>query len=279
MSRTTKFECNLIDFSTPIVIGVLNITTDSFYDGGKYLTSNEIINRVKKIHKEGAKIIDIGACSSKPGSTPISEKKEIEILLNAIKIVKECKRELIISTDTFRSKVAEICVKNGAHIINDISAGELDVNMLKTIIRLNVPYIMMHMKGKPINMQENPKYLNIINDINSYFEKKIKILEAGGFNKIILDPGLGFGKTLEHNYQIIQNIQNIHSLKYPILIGASRKSMIYNLLKTNADQALNGTTVINTMSLLKGAKFLRVHDVKEAIECVKIIEFSKKIIK
>jgi dihydropteroate synthase len=135
------------------------------------------------------------------------------------------------------------------------------------------------MKGKPINMQENPKYLNIINDINSYFEKKIKILEAGGFNKIILDPGLGFGKTLEHNYQIIQNIQNIHSLKYPILIGASRKSMIYNLLKTNADQALNGTTVINTMSLLKGAKFLRVHDVKEAIECVKIIEFSKKIIK
>lgn len=276
MSKTIKTVSNLIDFSTPCVMGVLNLTKDSFFDGGKYISNIQIEKRIKKIYLEGAKIIDIGACSSKPGSLPIKEKEEIDKLLKAIKIIKETAPNLIISVDTFRAKVARECIKNGAHIINDISAGELDSKMFETIIELNVPYIMMHMKGNPFDMQKNPQYLNIIKEIIIFFEKKISALNAKGFNKIIVDPGIGFGKTLQNNYQILNNIEKFKVFGYPVLIGASRKSMIYNLLNVSANEALNGTSIINTIALLKQTNILRVHDIKEAVECIKLTNMTLK---
>jgi dihydropteroate synthase len=276
LSKTIKNTSNLIDFSTPCVMGVLNLTEDSFFDGGKYISRIQIQNRVKEIYLEGAKIIDIGACSSKPGSKPIVENKEIDKLLEAIKIIKETSPNLIISVDTFRANVARECINHGAHIINDISAGELDSKMLETIVELNVPYVMMHMQGKPLDMQENPQYANIIDEIIKFFEKKILLLNEKGFKKIIIDPGLGFGKNRQHNYQIVNNIEEFHILGYPLLIGASRKSMIYNLLDISAAEALNGTTIINTIALLKKTSILRVHDIKEAVECIKLTEMTLK---
>lgn len=276
MSKTIKNTSNLIDFSTPCVMGVLNLTEDSFFDGGKYISRIQIQNRVKEIYLEGAKIIDIGACSSKPGSKPIEENKEIDKLLEAIKIIKETSPNLIISVDTFRANVARECIYHGAHIINDISAGELDSKMLETIVELNVPYVMMHMQGKPLDMQENPQYANIIDEIIKFFEKKILLLNEKGFKKIIIDPGLGFGKNIQHNYQIVNNIEEFHTLGYPLLIGASRKSMIYKLLDINVVEALNGTTIINTIALLKKTSILRVHDIKEAVECIKLTEMTLK---
>lgn len=276
MSKTIKNTSNLIDFSTPCVMGVLNLTEDSFFDGGKYISRIQIQNRVKEIYLEGAKIIDIGACSSKPGSKPIEENKEIDKLLEAIKIIKETSPNLIISVDTFRANVARECINHGAHIINDISAGELDSKMLETIVELNVPYVMMHMQGKPLDMQKNPQYENIIDEIIKFFEKKILLLNEKGFKKIIIDPGLGFGKNIQHNYQIVNNIEEFHTLGYPLLIGASRKSMIYKLLDISAVEALNGTTIINTIALLKKTSILRVHDIKEAVECIKLTEMTLK---
>ena len=276
MSKTIKNTSNLIDFSTPCVMGVLNLTEDSFFDGGKYISRIQIQNRVKEIYLEGAKIIDIGACSSKPGSKPIEENKEIDKLLEAIKIIKETSPNLIISVDTFRANVARECINHGAHIINDISAGELDSKMLETIVELNVPYVMMHMQGKPLDMQKNPQYENIIDEIIKFFEKKILLLNEKGFKKIIIDPGLGFGKNIQHNYQIVNNIEEFHTLGYPLLIGASRKSMIYKLLDISVVEALNGTTIINTIALLKKTSILRVHDIKEAVECIKLTEMTLK---
>ena len=275
MSKIAKDKTNYIDFSTPVVMGILNITTDSFFDGGKFLTKENIIKQAQKIEEEGAKIIDIGASSSRPGSTPVSEKIELERLLPAIKLVQKNTKNLKISIDTFRAKVAEECIKDGAHIINDISAGEKDLKMFETIINLNVPYIMMHMQGDSKNMQVNPKYEDVNSDIISFFEQKVKYLNTKGFKKIIIDPGFGFGKTIEHNYEILKNLKRFKELNLPILAGLSRKSMIYNLLETSAEKALNGTSIANTISLLNGAKILRVHDVKQAVECIRIYSMIK----
>ena len=275
MSKVKKEMSNSIDFSTPIVMGILNITTDSFYDGGKFITKDKIEKQIKKIEQEGAKIIDIGASSSRPGSIPVSEKTELDRLIPTIEIVKKIASNLKISIDTFRSKVARECIKNGADIINDISAGEFDKDMFGTIAELNVPYIMMHMKGDSLTMQNNPVYENIISEIIIFFEEKIHKLKSMGFNKIIIDPGLGFGKTIEHNYEILKNLSDFNKLNLPILVGASRKSMIYTLLNVSAAEALNGTTVVNTISLTNGAKILRVHDVNEAVECIKIYDRLK----
>lgn len=272
MSKVKKEMSNSIDFSTPIVMGILNITTDSFYDGGKFITKDKIEKQIKKIEQEGAKIIDIGASSSRPGSIPVSEKTELDRLIPTIEIVKKITPNLKISIDTFRSKVARECIKNGADIINDISAGEFDKDMFGTIAELNVPYIMMHMKGDSLTMQNNPVYENIISEITSFFEEKVHKLKSMGFNKIIIDPGLGFGKSIEHNYEILKNLFDFNKLNLPILVGASRKSMIYTLLNVSATEALNGTTVVNTISLTNGAKILRVHDVNEAVECIKIYD-------
>ena len=272
MSKIKKEIRNFDDFSTPVVMGILNVTTDSFYDGGKYLSEIEITKQIRKIDKEGAKIIDVGASSSRPGSIPVSEKTEIERLLPAIELIKKNSPNLKISIDTFRSSVARQCIKNGADMINDISAGEKDKKMFETIAELNIPYIMMHMKGNSLTMQKNPNYDNIIKEIFIFFEKKIKTLNSLGFNKIIIDPGFGFGKTLEHNYEILRNLSEFKKINLPILVGASRKSMIYNLLEITADQALNGTSIINTIALNNGANLLRVHDVKEATQCIKIMK-------
>jgi dihydropteroate synthase len=275
VSKIAKDKTNYIDFSTPVVMGILNITTDSFFDGGKFLTKENIIKQAQKIEEEGAKIIDIGASSSRPGSTPVSEEIELERLLPAIKLIHKNTKNLKISIDTFRAKVAEECIKNGAHIINDISAGEKDLKMFETIINLDVPYIMMHMQGDSKNMQVNPKYEDVNSDIISFFEQKVKYLNSKGFKKIIIDPGFGFGKTIEHNYEILKNLKNFRELNLPILTGLSRKSMIYNLLETSAEEALNGTSIVNTISLLNGANILRVHDVKQAVECIRIYSMIK----
>jgi dihydropteroate synthase len=275
VSKIAKDKTNYIDFSTPVVMGILNITTDSFFDGGKFLTEVNIIEQAQKIEEEGAKIIDIGASSSRPGSTPVPEEIELERLLPTIKLIQKNTKNLKISIDTFRAKVAEECIKNGAHIINDISAGEKDLKMFETIINLDVPYIMMHMQGDSKNMQVNPKYEDVNSDIISFFEQKVKYLNSKGFKKIIIDPGFGFGKTIEHNYEILKNLKNFRELNLPILAGLSRKSMIYNLLEISAEEALNGTSIVNTISLLNGANILRVHDVKQAVECIRIYSMIK----
>tara|TARA_B110000116_G_scaffold36041_1_gene28053 strand:- start:1976 stop:2809 length:834 start_codon:yes stop_codon:yes gene_type:complete len=277
VSKIIKQKGNSIDFSTPIVMGILNLTSDSFYDGGNYLTEDSIIRQCIKIEKLGAKIIDIGACSSRPGSTPVSEEEEIKTLLPAIKIIRKHTQNILISIDTFRSNVAKKCVELGADMINDISAGENDLNMLDTIVALNVPYIMMHMKGNSLTMQNNPAYNDVIFEITDFFQKKINTLNKKGFNKIIIDPGFGFGKTIEHNYDILNNLVEFTKFKLPILVGASRKSMIYKLLEKTPKKALNGTSIINTIALLNGANILRVHDVEEALECVKITTFINKL--
>ena len=276
MSKLKKEKSNLIDFSTPKVMGILNITTDSFFDGGKYLTKKEIISQIQKIKKEGAQIIDVGASSSRPGSTPVSEKLELERLLPTIELIKENCTDIKISIDTFRSGVAKSCIENGANIINDISAGEYDKKMFETVANHNVPYIMMHMKGDSLTMQNNPTYNNVVEEIMLFFQTKINKLNEMDFNQIIIDPGFGFGKTIEHNYEILKNLKQFKKFKLPVLVGASRKSMIYKLLNGTAKQALNGTSVVNTFSLLNGASILRVHDVKEAVECVKIVDLIKK---
>jgi len=275
VSKIAKDKTNYIDFSTPVVMGILNITTDSFFDGGKFLTKENIIKQAQKIEEEGAKIIDIGASSSRPGSTPVSEEIELERLLPVIKLIQKNTKNLKISIDTFRAKVAEECIKNGAHIINDISAGEKDLKMFETIINLDVPYIMMHMQGDSKNMQINPKYEDVNSDIISFFKQKVKYLNTKGFKKIIIDPGFGFGKTKEHNYEILKNLNKFRELNLPILAGLSRKSMIYNLLEISAEEALNGTSIVNTISLLNGANILRVHDVKQAVECIRIYSMIK----
>jgi len=276
-AKENIIKTNSAIFSTKdaVVMGILNLTDDSFFDGGKYSNKEEIIARCKTMLDEGATIIDIGAQSSRPGATQISSKEELKKLIPIIKLLKNNFPNILISVDTFWSNTAKECALVGTDVINDISAGEMDKEMFPIIAELNIPYIMMHMKGNPQNMQNHPEYNNIVDEVSTYFSNKIEELNILGFNKIIIDPGFGFGKTLEHNYQILNNLDAFKYLKCPILTGTSRKSMIYKLLDTTADNALNGTTITNTMALLKGANILRVHDVKQAIECIKITTFSK----
>ena len=271
-------KSNSIIFSTEdrIVMGILNITKDSFYDGGRYINNQKIIARCKSMLEEGASIIDIGAQSSRPGAIQVSSRKELEKLIPTIKLLKNTFKDITISVDTFWSNTAKECIRSGANIINDISAGEKDKNMFSTITELNVPYIIMHMQGTPQNMQKEPSYNNITKEIITYFKNKINQLHKAGFYKIIIDPGFGFGKTIEHNYKLLNNLQKFKSLETPILIGTSRKSMIYNLLNVTPQDALNGTSITNTIALQNGANILRVHDVKEAMECIKITTFAKK---
>jgi dihydropteroate synthase len=277
VSNSIKGKSNSSVFSTknPIVMGILNVTEDSFFDGGKYSNEKQIIERCKKMLEEGATIIDIGAQSSRPSAALIQADDELLKLLPIIKLLKTEIPEIIISIDTFWAKTANECIRSGAHIINDVSAGEMDENMFNTISKLKVPYIIMHMQGTPQNMQENPTYNNVVTEVISYFDKKITLLKAKGVGEIIIDPGFGFGKTLTHNYQLLNALDQFNQFELPVLIGTSRKSMIYKLLDTKPQEALNGTSVTNTMALQKGASILRVHDVKEAMECIKITTFAK----
>ena len=267
--------CNgeIFDLSNPVVMGIVNITNNSFYHGSQFRLKRQIYNRAKQIIEQGGKIIDIGALSTRPGSNPISEDQELQSLSKAAAIIRKHFPNTIISVDTYRASVAKRMVNDfSVNIINDISAGEMDKQMFRTVAELGVPYIAMHMLGTPFTMQNNPQYDNVINAIFKYFTSKIEQLNRLGVNDIILDPGFGFGKTLEHNYTILNNLETFRFFNLPILVGLSRKSMIYNPLKTQPVSALNGTTVLNTIALLKGAKILRVHDVKEAKECISLFQ-------
>lgn len=258
----------LIDLSTPKVMGVMNVTPDSFFDGGKYKNEYEIVTRAGKILTEGATFLDIGAYSSRPGADFVSEQEEIDRIVPAIEIILKHFPDALLSIDTFRAEVAKASIESGAAIINDIAAGGLDDKMFDVIAKYNVPYIMMHMRGNPQTMQTMTDYEDIIKEMLFYFSEKVAKARSLGINDLILDPGFGFAKTTAQNYEVLQKMELFNVLELPVLAGISRKSMIYKTLNITAQEALNGTTVINTIALTKGAKILRVHDVKEAMECV-----------
>ncbi len=261
-----KFEID-----QPLVMGILNLTPDSFFDGNRYNTEETAVNRVTQMLDEGADIIDLGAFSSRPGAALVSYDEERRRLMPVLKTLIKHFPDIVISVDTYRHKIVEEAVGEGAQIINDISGGNLDAQMFQTIANLQVPYIMMHMKGTPENMQNQTDYTDVVTDIKAFFSLKIKQLNDLGFDKIILDPGFGFGKTLEQNYDILNRLDEFLDMKYPVLVGMSRKSMLYKLLDITPAEALNATSVVNTIALLKGAKILRVHDVKQAVETVNIM--------
>lgn len=263
-------NCNgqLIDLSRPKVMGILNITPNSFYDGGKYKEEEAIVNQVGKMLDEGATFIDIGAYSSKPSAEFVSEEEEINRLVPIIKLLIEKFPTILLSVDTFRSEVAKKAVENGVVMVNDISAGMLDDKMMATVSKLQVPYIMMHMRGNPQTMQSLTDYDDIAKEMIFYFSERINEARSFGLNDIIIDPGFGFAKTIDQNYEVMQKLELFSILDLPLLVGISRKSMIYKALEISANEALNGTTVLNTIALQKGAKILRVHDVKEAMECI-----------
>lgn len=265
---TINCKGNLIDLSTPKIMGILNVTPNSFYDGGKYKSETEILYQVEVMLDEGATFIDIGAYSSKPNADFVSEQEEVDRIIPVIALILKHFPDTILSVDTFRSEVAKRAIESGAAIINDISAGVLDDKMLETIAKYNVPYIMMHMRGTPQTMQSLTQYENIVKEMLFYFSEKVAHARSYGINDLILDPGFGFAKTIDQNYEVLQKLELFRKLEMPILVGLSRKSMIYKLLNTNAQEALNGTTVLNSIALTKGAIILRVHDVKEAAECV-----------
>ena len=277
LNTLITLECNskLLDLSTPAIMGILNLTDDSFYDGGQHNSIKKALLQTEKMLDDGAKIIDIGAYSSRPKAKHISHDEEWQRLEKTLQIINKEFPQAILSVDTFRSEIAWRSVDNGADIINDISAGNLDLEMFDIVADLNVPYIMMHMQGTPQTMQDNPHYNCIEKEVVNYFLNKVNTLQQKGLSKIIIDPGFGFGKTLEHNYQLLNNLEELHALELPILVGISRKSMVYKVLETDAKNSLNGTTAIHTLCLSKGASILRVHDVKEAVECVKLINFAK----
>lgn len=267
----------LLDLSSPCVMGILNVTPDSFYAGSRMQTEIDITHRIEQIVGEGAGIIDVGAYSSRPNAENVSPAEEMERLRMGLGMLREVQPNAVVSVDTFRADVARMCVEEyGVAIINDIAAGEMDGDMFRTVADLNVPYIMMHMQGTPQNMQQNPHYDNLLKEVFMYFARKVQQLRDLGVKDIILDPGFGFGKTVEHNYELLAHLEEFRIFELPLLAGVSRKSMIYRLLGTTPQEALNGTTVLDTICLLKGADILRVHDVREAVETVKIVEAMKK---
>ena len=271
-ARYINANGKLLDLSTPCVMGILNATPDSFYAGSRMQTEAQIARRVEQMAQEGAGIMDVGAYSSRPGAADVSAKDEMERLRTALGVVRRLQPDAIVSVDTFRADVARMCVEEyGAAIINDISGGELDKDMFATVARLQVPYVLMHMQGTPQDMQQRPHYDSLLEDVFLYFARKVQQLRDLGVKDIILDPGFGFGKTLEHNYELLAHLEDFRIFELPLLAGVSRKSMIYRLLDTTPAEALNGTTVVHSICLLKGADILRVHDVRQAVEAVKII--------
>ena len=269
---TINCKGKLIDLASPKVMGILNITPDSFYDGGAHKNEVEVLNHVERMLSEGATFIDVGAYSSRPNADHISEIDELKRILPIVKLILKEFPEALLSIDTFRSEIAKQCIEAGACMINDISAGKLDEHMLQTIADLHVPYIMMHMRGTPQNMQQQTEYDNLLKDILFYFSERITTAKAAGIIDIMVDPGFGFAKTLEQNFELLNKLELFKIIEKPLLIGISRKSMIYKTLETSAKEALNGTSVLNTIALQKGASILRVHDVKEAMECITLVK-------
>ncbi len=275
--KTIEYSCNgkIIKFNKPLIMSIVNITPDSFYDGGKYDSESDVLKDVEEKINSGANIIDIGASSTRPNSDEITEKEEWKRLKDVLISIRSNFPDILLSVDTYRASVAKKSAEHGIDIINDISGGNLDSLMFKTIADLNIPYILMHIQGKPKTMQNNPKYLNVVEEVKKDFESKINQLINLGFNKIILDPGFGFGKSLENNYQLLKSLNIFSSFNYPILAGVSRKSMINRVIGTNPVTALNGTTVLNTIALQNGASILRVHDAFEAKQAIELVEFYK----
>lgn len=262
-------------FNTPLVMGILNLTPDSFYDGGKYETHKQQALQTEKMLREGAAIIDVGAISTRPGAVAISEEEELKRLLAPLKQLVRLFPEAVFSVDTYRSEVARQCVENGAHLVNDISGGTLDKKMFETIGDLGVPYVLMHIHGTPQNMQDEPIATGAVKQIAGFFGEQVNKLKAAKVRDIILDPGLGFGKTPECNYALLKHLEELRIDNLPLMAGISRKSMVNKVIGTKPAAALNGSTVLHTIALLNGANILRVHDVKEAVEAIKIVSYYK----
>jgi dihydropteroate synthase len=270
--NTLNLNGRILDLAQPVVMGIINVTPDSFFDGGKYKTDKKVVKRAEEILEQGGTVIDIGAVSTQPGKEGISTKDEIDRLLPAVKAVRKEFPDAYLSIDTYRSWVAlKVIEECGPCIVNDVSGGNFDVHMFDTIGKLGVPYVLMHMQGTPLKMQENPVYEDIIRDISLFFTERVKQLTKAGVKDVIIDPGFGFGKLLEHNYELLNRLDSFKVFQLPLMVGVSRKGMIYRLLGSNPEEALNGTSVVNTLALMGGADILRVHDVREAIEAVRIL--------
>lgn len=269
---TINCHGQLIDLTSPKVMGILNVTPNSFYDGNRYHTEKLILNQVEKMLVEGATFIDVGAHSSKPNADLVSSEEEATRLIPVLKIVLKHFPETILSVDTFRSEIAKMGLDHGAAIINDISAGALDKNMFKVVAEHQVPYVMMHMRGTPQTMSSLTQYEDIVKELIFYFSEQIALARSFGIIDLMIDPGFGFAKTIDQNYEVLQKLELFQNLDLPILVGVSRKSMVYKPINATAEEALNGTSVLNTIALTKGASILRVHDVKEAVECIKLYE-------
>lgn len=265
-----------LDLHAPAVMGILNLTPDSFYDGGSYSTPAEMLEKVETMLNDGASIIDIGSVSTRPGSMMPSAQEELERLVEPLKLIRKQFPDTIISVDTFRKSVAIAAIHEGADIINDVSGGMLDSEMIPYMCMQDVAYVLMHMQGTPENMQKNPHYEDVVREVGEFFLKQIAVFKHAGKENVILDPGFGFGKSVDHNFKLLSAISDYSTYCYPVMAGVSRKSMINKVLDTSAAEALNGTTVINTMALMKGAHILRVHDVKPAMEVVKLFNQYKK---
>ena len=270
--QTLNCKGALIDLSVPKVMGIINATPDSFYDGGKTVTLNEILRQAEDMLNEGAAFLDIGGYSSRPGADDVSETEELQRVLPAVEAIIKEFPEAIISVDSFRSKVAKSAIEAGAAIVNDISGGTKDIEMLSAVSKLKVPFIAMHMRGTPQTMSQLTEYTNITRDVLAYFSERLAAARAAGIDDIIADPGFGFAKTRAQSFELLNNLELFKHLEVPYLIGVSRKSMIYKTIETTADNALNGTTALHAIALLKGASILRVHDVQEAVECVSLLQ-------
>jgi len=269
--QSLNIKGRLLDLSSPKVMGILNVTPDSFYNKSRAETIEDALRKVEQFLKEGATFIDIGGYSSRPGAKDISADEELQRLIPVVESIANNFPEAIMSIDTFRARVAQETILAGAHIVNDIASGDMDDEMLETVAKLQVPYIFMHMQGTPQTMQQAPVYNNVLLDVVDYFSRKVEKLRTLKIHDVILDPGFGFGKTIAHNYELLNKMEDFQIFGLPILVGFSRKGMIYKPLEIKAPEALNGTTVLHTIALQKGAKILRVHDVKEAVECVKLV--------
>ena len=275
-NKTLNVKGKLMDLSTPKVMGILNVTPDSFFDGGRFLDEKSVLAHATKMVNEGADFIDVGGFSSRPGASNLPDAEEASRVLPAIQLLTKHFPDTILSIDTFRSGIARQAVEAGASMVNDISGGEQDPLMIKTVAALNVPYILMHMRGTPETMTTLTTYDDLIKDIIDYFHKKIKLLHQAGVKDIILDPGFGFAKTVEQNFELLNHLEHFRILGLPILAGLSRKSLIWKTVGATPDDALNGTTALNSIALSKGVSLLRVHDVKEAVECVKLASRMRK---
>jgi dihydropteroate synthase len=264
----------LYSLESPKVMGILNLTPDSFYDGGKFSSEKKIITHVVSMLENGMDILDVGGYSSRPGAKNISVKEEEKRVIPILKHLRKEFKDLIISVDTFRSEIARKSIENGADIINDISAGEIDEEIMNVVSQYNIPYVIMHMKGDPQTMQKNANYDDVCREIISYLAQRVKKAREFKINDLIIDPGFGFGKTLQHNYEVLSNLHLFEMIDLPLLVGFSRKSMITKALEIEKEFALNGTSVLNTIALMKGAKILRVHDVKEAKECINLYNLT-----